>query len=67
MALEKQNYHANMGNLLKDDLIKEMRKGLKQTTLEVETDICKIFSVNLQFSTFVEDSSSFTHVPTLQV
>jgi len=35
VALEKQNYHANMGNLLKDDLIKEMRKGLKQTTLEV--------------------------------
>ncbi|XP_011066549.1 PREDICTED: uncharacterized protein PFB0765w-like [Acromyrmex echinatior] len=34
VALEKQNYHANMGNLLKDDLIKEMRKGLKQTTLE---------------------------------
>lgn len=35
VALEKQNYHANIGNLLKDDLIKEMRKGLKQTTLEV--------------------------------
>jgi len=34
-ALEKQNYHANIGNLLKDDLIKEMRKGLKQATLEV--------------------------------
>ncbi|XP_018361868.1 PREDICTED: myosin heavy chain, skeletal muscle-like isoform X1 [Trachymyrmex cornetzi] len=34
VALEKQNYHANIGNLLKDDLIKEMRKGLKQTTLE---------------------------------
>lgn len=34
VALEKQNYHANMGNLLKDDLIKEMRKELKQTTLE---------------------------------
>ncbi|KAH0945775.1 hypothetical protein HN011_007548 [Eciton burchellii] len=33
-ALEKQNYHANIGNLLKDDLIKEMRKGLKQATLE---------------------------------
>lgn len=36
VALEKQNYHANIGNLLKDDLIKEMRKGLKQTTLEVQ-------------------------------
>ncbi|XP_028045722.1 interaptin isoform X1 [Monomorium pharaonis] len=34
VALEKQNYHANIGNLLKDDLIKEMRKGLKQTTLQ---------------------------------
>ncbi|XP_024875177.1 sporulation-specific protein 15-like [Temnothorax curvispinosus] len=34
VALEKQNYHANIGNLLKDDLIKEMRKGLKQTALE---------------------------------
>ncbi|XP_026824935.1 sporulation-specific protein 15 [Ooceraea biroi] len=33
-TLEKQNYHANIGNLLKDDLIKEMRKGLKQATLE---------------------------------
>ncbi|KAL6439318.1 hypothetical protein ACFW04_003883 [Cataglyphis niger] len=33
-ALEKQNYHANIGNLLKDDLIKEMRKELKEATLE---------------------------------
>ncbi|XP_018053849.1 PREDICTED: synaptonemal complex protein 1-like [Atta colombica] len=42
VALEKQNYHANMGNLLKDDLIKEMRKGLKQTTLE-DTSSRKIY------------------------
>ncbi|XP_029668885.1 GRIP and coiled-coil domain-containing protein 2-like isoform X1 [Formica exsecta] len=33
-ALEKQNYHANIGNLLKDDLIKEMRKELKEATSE---------------------------------
>lgn len=36
VTLEKQNYHANIGNLLKDDVIKEMRKGLKHTTLEVQ-------------------------------
>lgn len=34
-ALEEQNHHANIGNLLKDDLIKEMCKELKQVTLKV--------------------------------
>lgn len=40
-ALEKQNYHANIGNLLKDDLIKEMRKELKEATLEVQCESIK--------------------------
>ncbi|XP_020299271.1 sporulation-specific protein 15-like isoform X3 [Pseudomyrmex gracilis] len=33
-TLEKQNYHASIGNMLKDDLIREMRKELQQATLE---------------------------------
>lgn len=40
-ALQKQNYHANIGNLLKDDLIKEMRKELKEATLEVQYEFIK--------------------------
>lgn len=40
-ALQKQNYHANIGNLLKDDLIKEMRKELKEATLEVQYESIK--------------------------
>lgn len=46
VALEQQNYHANIGNLLKDDLIKEMRKGLKQTTLEK----CPLSSIDTSHS-----------------
>lgn len=47
-TLEKQNYHANVGNFLKDDLIKEMRKELKEATLEVQNQ-CKIFNINSLF------------------
>ncbi|KAL0121083.1 hypothetical protein PUN28_008659 [Cardiocondyla obscurior] len=42
-TLEKQKYHANAGNRLKDDIIKEMRKKLKQVTLEDASsrkDVC---------------------------
>lgn len=38
-TLEKQNYHASIGNMLKDDLIREMRKELQQATLEVFHEI----------------------------
>ncbi|XP_018398230.1 PREDICTED: myosin-11-like [Cyphomyrmex costatus] len=63
VALEKQNYHANMGNLLKDDLIKEMRKELKQTTLE-DTSRKVCIDVNNfpedEFITFLRNTK--THV-----
>ncbi|KYN34259.1 hypothetical protein ALC56_11366 [Trachymyrmex septentrionalis] len=62
VALEKQNYHANMGNLLKDDLIKEMRKGLKQTTLEDTSSrkVCIDMNNSQEFISFLNNTK--THV-----
>ncbi|KAL6260134.1 hypothetical protein P5V15_007671 [Pogonomyrmex californicus] len=60
MALEKQNYHANIGNHLKDDLIKEMRKGLKQTTLEDTSQKVHINTNNFSEKCFLP-SANISH------
>ncbi|XP_025268195.1 rootletin isoform X2 [Camponotus floridanus] len=52
-ALQKQNYHANIGNLLKDDLIKEMRKELKEATLEDTSRKVRIDTNNFPEDEFI--------------
>lgn len=47
VALKTENYHANIGNTWKDDVIKEIRKELKKVTLEVQNKFLRKFIISL--------------------